>query len=44
MDFPERMSIVGVAEPIEVRRLSFQKKFRLNDENVFSDWKEVYVI
>ncbi|XP_065672878.1 uncharacterized protein LOC100198727 isoform X4 [Hydra vulgaris] len=41
IDFPDQMSVVGVAEPNKVRRMMFQKKYNLSNENVFSDWKEV---
>ena len=37
-DFPQRLKIVGVAEPQEVRRSTFQKRFNVPNEHVFNDW------
>ncbi len=37
----DRMQIVGVAEPIEVRRKSLQEMCSIADENCFTDWKEI---
>lgn len=39
-DFPSRLKVVGVAEPKDVRRVSFQKRFSIEDQNVFITWKD----
>ena len=38
---PDKMEIVGVADPVEARRESFKEKFGIPEENVVSDWKEL---
>ena len=38
---PDKMEIVGVADPVEARRLSFKEKFNIPEENVVCDWKEL---
>ncbi|MGN1095494.1 MAG: Gfo/Idh/MocA family protein, partial [Eubacteriales bacterium] len=38
---PEKFSVVGVAEPIEMRRNSIKEKFSLSDDVCFSDWHEL---
>ena len=35
------MKVVGIAEPLEARRSAFQKRYEIDDQNVFTDWKEV---
>lgn len=39
-DNPERVKIVGVAEPDEVRRTMIRDAHSIPDENVFTDWRE----
>ena len=39
-EFPNRLKIIGVAEPREARRKMFQKNFNISDEYVFNDWKD----
>ncbi len=41
LDFPSRMEIVAVAEPLPIRRKRFQERFGLKDAAVFSDWKDL---
>ena len=38
---PDKMEIVGVADPVEARRESFKEKFNIPEENVVCDWKEL---
>lgn len=38
---PDKMEIVGVAEPVRARRESMQKTFDLAPENCVNDWKEL---
>ena len=38
---PEKMEIVGIAEPIEIRRNAFKERFNIPDENVANDWREL---
>jgi predicted dehydrogenase len=40
-EFPERLRIVGVAEPKEYNRNWMVENHRLPKENVFSDWQEL---
>ena len=35
------MKVVGIAEPLEARRRAFQKRYEIDDQNLFTDWKEV---
>ena len=35
------MKVVGIAEPREERRTRFQKRYEIDEQNVFTDWKEV---
>ncbi len=37
----DKMQIVGVAEPIEVRRKDMQRICSIPDENCFTDWREI---
>ncbi len=41
LDFPKRLQIVGVAEPVEHRRRKMQKLYGLKDEQVFDDWNKM---
>ncbi len=38
---PDRMEIVGVAEPIDERRNAFREKYNIPEENCALDWKEL---
>ena len=40
-EHPERMEIVGVAEPIDERRNTFKKKYNVPEENCVLDWTEL---
>ena len=40
-DFPNRMKVVGVAEPVFQRRNMMQNVYKIEKENVFDDWKDV---
>ena len=42
-DFPNRMKVVGVAEPVFQRRSMMQNVYKIEKENVFDDWKDVSV-
>ncbi len=37
----DKIEIVGVAEPIDVRRNDLQKMCSIPDENCFTDWKDI---
>ncbi|XP_043919523.1 uncharacterized oxidoreductase YjhC-like [Protopterus annectens] len=41
LDFPERMKVVGVADPQPFVRRSLQEKHSIEDCNVFDDWTAV---
>ena len=43
-DFPNRMNVVGVAEPVFQRRSMMQNVYKIEKENVFDDWKDVSVV
>ena len=43
-DFPDRMKVIGIAEPKDVRRKTFQNRFSIDDNHTFSCWTEVYVL
>ncbi|KAM6981779.1 putative oxidoreductase YteT [Tautogolabrus adspersus] len=38
---PERMKVVGVADPRKFARTKLQQQHRIEDENVFTEWKSV---
>lgn len=38
---PDKMEIVGIAEPAKARRNAFKERFNLPEENVVNDWKEL---
>ena len=38
---PDKMEIVGIAEPVDSRRNAFKERFNLSDENVVNDWREL---
>lgn len=38
---PEKLEIVGVAEPDEKRRAQFAEKYGIPEENCYSDWKDI---
>jgi len=38
--FPEKMKVVGVAEPRRVHRESLAKKHNVPAGNVFTDWRQ----
>lgn len=38
---PDRARIVGVAEPVDVRRVSIASKHSIDPENVFNTWQEL---
>jgi predicted dehydrogenase len=41
VEHPDRMTVVGVAEPDEYRRAGMQQLHRMPRENVFSDWQQL---
>eukprot|EP00794_Sanderia_malayensis_P018615 gene18615-20492_t len=43
-DFPGRMKVVGVAEPVLHRRTAMQKWYNIDENCVFSDWKQAVEI
>ena len=38
---PDKMEIVGIAEPVEARRNAFKERFNIPEENVVNDWREL---
>ncbi|XP_033750097.1 uncharacterized protein LOC117334526 isoform X4 [Pecten maximus] len=38
--YPDRLKIIGVADPREFYRRKLQERFNIQDENCFSDWSE----
>ena len=41
VDFPSRMKVVGVAEPIRYRREMIKNLYEIDEDYVFNDWKDV---
>ncbi|MEI6172895.1 MAG: Gfo/Idh/MocA family oxidoreductase [Bacteroidota bacterium] len=41
-NFPEQISIVGVAEPIAIRNERYTKKHNIPEENRFKTWEDVF--
>ncbi len=40
-DMPEKYKIVGVAEPVDVKRNAAKMRYGISEENCFSDWREI---
>ncbi|CAJ1085550.1 putative oxidoreductase YteT isoform X2 [Xyrichtys novacula] len=38
---PERMKVVGVADPRKFARMKLQQRHKIEDENVFNDWRSI---
>ena len=38
---PEKYKIVGVAEPVDVKRNAFAREYHIPEENMFKDWREI---
>lgn len=38
---PDKMEIVGIAEPVDARRNAFKERFNVPEENVVNDWREL---
>ncbi|MBQ8497892.1 MAG: Gfo/Idh/MocA family oxidoreductase [Clostridia bacterium] len=38
---PDKYKIIGVAEPVEVKRKAFAQKHEIPEENCFVDWREI---
>lgn len=41
---PEKYKIVGVAEPIDARREHAKNIYGINEENCFTDWKDILAV
>ena len=41
LEVPDKMEIVGVAEPVEARRNYFKETYNIPEENVVNDWREL---
>jgi predicted dehydrogenase len=41
--FPEKMKVVGVAEPRDIHRQKFADRYQIPNENIFGSWKEVAI-
>ena len=44
LKFPDKMQVVGVAEPIPYRRERISKAFKIPTENQFETWEEVFKV
>ncbi len=42
LEYPDRLHIVGVAEPIESRRENYIQKHRISEDKVFHTWEDVF--
>lgn len=42
LNFPEQITIVGVAEPIQIRNERYSKKHSIAEENRFKTWEDVF--
>lgn len=42
LKFPDELDIIGVAEPIEIRRKRYSKKHNISAENQFYTWEEFF--
>ncbi len=40
-EMPDKYKIVGVAEPVDVKRNSVKESYGISEENCYSDWKEI---
>lgn len=41
LENPDKMEIVGIAEPVEARRKAFAERLNVPAENVVNDWREL---
>ena len=41
LEEPDKMEVVGIAEPVEARRNAFAKRLNVPSENVVNDWREL---
>ena len=41
-NFPEQMTIVGIAEPVKIRQEKFKKAYNLDDSYIFDTWEHVF--
>src|SRR5687767_14040269 len=39
---PDEVDIIGVAEPIELRRNRYKEKHAIPDANIFNTWEDVF--
>ncbi len=39
---PDEMTVVGVAEPIEVRRARFVKRYNIDSQSAFTTWEHIF--
>ncbi|MFD1818962.1 Oxidoreductase family, C-terminal alpha/beta domain [Pseudarcicella hirudinis] len=42
VQYPEKLDIVGVAEPIPIRSERFSQKHNISKENIFKTWEDVF--
>ncbi len=42
VNYPEQMKVIGIAEPVKIRREKFKKAFNLDDNNIFNTWEHVF--
>lgn len=44
LEYPKELDIIGVAEPIEIRRQRYQEKHQIKKEHCFKTWEDVFKI
>jgi predicted dehydrogenase len=42
IEYPEEISVVGVAEPIDIRRKRYSEKHNISIKNQFTTWEQVF--
>ena len=44
VDHPDELDIIGVAEPIEIRRARYSEKHNIEKQNQFTTWEDVFKV
>ena len=42
LEYQEELNIIGVAEPIKIRRARYSEKHEIKNENIFNTWEDVF--
>jgi len=42
VEYPKELNIIGVAEPIEIRRQRYMEKHQISKERTFNTWEDVF--